>query len=38
MVRERTYLGHHTSYVSRGLRMGMLLFILSEALFFFGFF
>ena len=37
-MRERTYLGHHTSYVSRGLRMGILLFILSEALFFFGFF
>jgi len=38
VVRESTYMGHHTSYVSRGLRMGMLLFILSEALFFFGFF
>jgi len=38
VVRERTYGGHHTSYVSRGLRFGMLLFIGSEALFFFGFF
>ncbi|ELU07154.1 hypothetical protein CAPTEDRAFT_218805 [Capitella teleta] len=37
-VREGTYMGHHTSYVSRGLRAGMLLFIMSEALFFFGFF
>lgn len=31
-------MGHHTSYVSRGLRAGILLFIISEALFFFGFF
>lgn len=38
VVREGTYIGHHTSYVSRGLRAGILLFILSEALFFFGFF
>jgi cytochrome c oxidase subunit 3 len=38
VVRERTYMGRHTSYVSRGLRAGMLLFIFSEALFFFGFF
>lgn len=38
VIREATYLGHHTTYVSRGLRIGMLLFIFSEALFFFGFF
>ena len=38
VVRESTYLGHHTSYVARGLRAGMLLFIFSEALFFAGFF
>lgn len=38
VVREATYLGHHSSYVSRGLRGGIVLFILSEALFFFGFF
>jgi len=38
VVREGTYLGMHTSYVSRGLRMGILLFIFSEVLFFFGFF
>lgn len=38
MIREATYLGHHTTHVSRGLRIGILLFIFSEALFFFGFF
>ena len=37
-MRESTYGGHHTSYVSRGLRFGILLFIGSEALFFAGFF
>ena len=30
--------GHHTSVVSTGLRMGMLLFIISEVMFFFAFF
>ena len=34
MIRESTYLGHHTTYVARGLRMGFLLFLLSEAMFF----
>merc|ERR1711893_568355 len=38
IIRERTYIGHHTSYVARGLRLGMLLFLLSEAMFFFRFF
>lgn len=38
VVRERTYLGFHTSLVCRGLRFGILLFILSEVIFFFGFF
>jgi cytochrome c oxidase subunit 3 len=38
VIREATYLGHHTTHVSRGLRIGILLFIFSEALFFFGFF
>ena len=38
VVRERTFIGHHTSYVARGLRLGIALFILSEAMFFFGFF
>lgn len=38
IVREATYEGQHTSMVSLGLRMGMLLFILSEVMFFFAFF
>lgn len=38
VVREGTYMGHHSSYVSRGLRIGILLFIASEGLFFVGFF
>lgn len=38
VIRERTYLGRHTRYVSRGLRGGMVLFLLSEVIFFFGFF
>ena len=35
---EGTYLGRHTSLVYRGLRIGMLVFILSELMFFFSFF
>ena len=31
-------MGHHTSYVARGLRLGFVLFLLSEVMFFFGFF
>jgi heme/copper-type cytochrome/quinol oxidase subunit 3 len=38
VVREATYQGHHTSIVQLGMRYGMLLFILSEVMFFFGFF
>ncbi len=38
VVREATYLGHHTSYVGKGLRWGIILFIASEVLFFFAFF
>ncbi len=38
VVREGTYLGFHTSLVCRGLRFGILLFIFSEVIFFFGFF
>nr|YP_010586937.1 cytochrome c oxidase subunit III [Asychis amphiglyptus]UZZ45805.1 cytochrome c oxidase subunit 3 [Asychis amphiglyptus] len=38
VVREATFLGHHTSMVSRGLRLGMILFITSEVCFFFAFF
>ena len=38
VVRESTYEGHHTHVVQIGLRYGMLLFILSEVMFFFAFF
>jgi heme/copper-type cytochrome/quinol oxidase subunit 3 len=38
VIRESTFEGHHTSVVQIGLRYGMLLFILSEVLFFAAFF
>jgi len=38
IVREGTFEGQHTSTVQTGLRYGMLLFIVSEIMFFFGFF
>lgn len=38
VIREGTYEGQHTSSVSDGFRLGMLLFICSEVLFFAGFF
>jgi cytochrome c oxidase subunit 3 len=38
IIREATYEGNHTKQVQLGLRNGMLLFILSELMFFFGFF
>jgi cytochrome c oxidase subunit 3 len=38
IVREATYEEHHTFVVQRGLRLGMLLFIVSEVMFFFAFF
>nr|ASW34674.1 cytochrome c oxidase subunit III [Quedenfeldtia moerens] len=38
VVREGTYQGHHTTLVQRGLRYGMILFIISEVFFFIGFF
>ena len=38
VVREATFEGHHTSAVQVGLRYGMILFIISEIMFFFGFF
>jgi heme/copper-type cytochrome/quinol oxidase subunit 3 len=38
VVREGTFQGHHTKPVQVGLRYGMLLFILSEVMFFFAFF
>nr|YP_003735136.1 cytochrome c oxidase subunit III [Harriotta raleighana]ADI57872.1 cytochrome c oxidase subunit III [Harriotta raleighana] len=38
VIRESTFQGHHTPPVQKGLRWGMVLFITSEVLFFFGFF
>lgn len=38
VIREGTFEGHHTSAVQNGLRSGMLLFIVSEVMFFFAFF
>jgi len=38
VIREGTYQGHHTLVVQRGLKWGMLLFIISEVCFFFSFF
>ena len=38
VVREGTFEGNHTRLVQRGLRYGMILFILSEIMFFFAFF
>jgi cytochrome c oxidase subunit 3 len=38
VVREATFEGHHTSLVQLGLRYGMILFIVSEIMFFVAFF
>lgn len=38
VIRESTYLGYHTAFVVRGIRLGVILFIVSEILFFFAFF
>lgn len=38
VIRESTFLGYHTSVVQKGLRLGMILFIVSEVMFFFSFF
>lgn len=38
VIREATFEGHHTSPVQLGLRYGMILFILSEVMFFVAFF
>ena len=38
IILESTFEGHHTKAVLQGLRYGMLLFILSEVMFFFSFF
>ena len=38
VIREATFLGNHTLKVQYGLRFGMLLFIISEVMFFVSFF
>lgn len=38
VVREGTFEGHHTLVVQEGLRNGVILFIVSEVMFFFAFF
>jgi cytochrome c oxidase subunit 3 len=38
VIREATFEGHHTDAVQLGLRYGMILFIVSEIMFFFAFF
>ena len=38
VIREATFEGHHTSYVRKGIKLGMLLFIASEVMLFFAFF
>jgi cytochrome c oxidase subunit 3 len=38
VIRESTFEGHHTGIVQTGLRYGVILFIVSEILFFFAFF
>jgi cytochrome c oxidase subunit 3 len=38
IVREATFEEQHTVSVQRGLRLGMILFIVSEIMFFFAFF
>ena len=38
IIREATYEEQHTFSVQRGLRLGMILFIVSEIMFFFAFF
>jgi cytochrome c oxidase subunit 3 len=38
IIREGSFEGKHSMYVQRGLKLGMILFIVSEVMFFFGFF
>lgn len=38
VIRESTLAGYHTKKVQQGLRMGVILFIISEVMFFFSFF
>ena len=35
VIREATFEGHHTTYVQKGIKLGMILFIVSEVMFFF---
>jgi len=38
IIRERTFIGKHTSYVQKRLKLGIMLFIIREICFFFAFF
>lgn len=38
VIREATFEGHHTTYVQKSIKFGMILFIVSEIMFFFCFF
>lgn len=38
IIRESTFIGYHTSYVVQAHRLGIILFIISEVMFFFSFF
>nr|AGO28122.1 cytochrome c oxidase subunit III [Polytoxus fuscovittatus] len=38
IIREATFQGHHTKKVMKGMKMGMVLFIISEIMFFMSFF
>nr|YP_009113909.1 cytochrome c oxidase subunit III [Pupilla muscorum]AGC52874.1 cytochrome c oxidase subunit III [Pupilla muscorum] len=38
IIRESTYQGYHTTYVVSGIKLGVMLFIVSEVCFFFAFF
>lgn len=38
IIREATFQGYHNSHVKQGLKIGMILFIISEVMFFFSFF
>jgi cytochrome c oxidase subunit 3 len=38
IIQEATHQGHHTDAVQQNISLGMALFILSEAMFFFSFF
>ncbi|RYE16106.1 MAG: hypothetical protein EOP34_00085 [Rickettsiales bacterium] len=38
MISEATYIGNHTLAVQKGINMGVVLFIVSEGLFFLGIF